>query len=227
MRGVGVQHYAKKLQQALPHRRLIVLEGTDIPQVIPPGTLIVATEKLFTLTSLPPLEHVVFPDVDTLLRYPAFATYEMVYCLAERVCALASNSARIYIQTRDSAHPVVRALAHKNPTMLYEIERTTRKTLHLPPEVNIIKLTYTGKRPGEGERKKKELATVLSNDPAVTNDCTVEELQSPTQRGRTMTRPSLVLRSLSAQFSSATLEHVRILLADAWVVEQNPESLNE
>ncbi len=228
MRGMGVQWFAGALQKLFPERPIDVLEGAGSSKTLHDGTLIVATEKVFTLPLLPRIGLVVFPDIDVLLRYPGYATYEFVYCLCERVCALGERNTGVFIQTRDPEHPVNRALRERLPKLLYSEEQQTRSILKLPPAVDIFTLTGKGKDRASLERQTKQLIDTLRSDPVIEHAMTREEMGiSEARRGKKNVHATLLLRSLSDMPASATLERVRTHLSDAWIVERNPESLTE
>lgn len=225
-RGMGVQQFARKLQSILPQRQIAVLEGVVTLKTIQPGTLIVATEKVFSVPLLPRLSLIVLTDLDVLLRHPGYATYESVYCLCERICSLGEEDTAVYVQTREPGHPVCKALKEHQPALLYDEEIQTRATLLLPPTATALKLTYRGKNVLASERMVAQCIADLHDDPLIAKAMSIEEVKpSPAQREAKNPHHAIVLRGLSGGDESATLGRVRKLLADAWVIERNPESL--
>lgn len=225
-RGMGVQQFARKLQSIFPQRQIAVVERAGALGTVQPGTLIVATEKIFSIPFLPPILLIVFPDLDALLRHPGFATYESVYCLCERICSLGEKDTTVYVQMREPGHPVCKALKEHRPAPLYDEEMQTRSTLRLPPIATILKLTRNGKNIESVEKTVKQGVADMRNDPLIAKNMVIEELQSGSgQRLTKNVRSTVLLRSLSGENDFATLEHVRAHLDDAWIIERNPESL--
>lgn len=226
MRGMGVQRFAGALKKLFPNRSVCVLEDSANNQSPTSDDLVVTTEKVFTSSALPQIGLTVFPEIDNLLRFPGYATYEFVYCLCERVCTLAGSDTDVFMQTRDPEHPVLRSLRKRLPALLYNEEQITRSSLRLPPAVDIFTLTNKGKNHSRIEKQKKLLLDSLRGDVVVAKELIIEELVSTeAYRGKRGPRAVLVLRCLSGTPSFATLERVHAHLPDAWIVERNPESL--
>lgn len=146
--------------------QVAVLEGYG--QDAPPAPAVLVMTRGSVLDAPPGVVGaVVLPDLDGSLRRPTLDAAEDTLRLA---CAVAGwtvhgrrdpDAAEVVAQTREPAHPAIKALAAWDPGGFWRAEAGVRAALRFPPAATAIRVEVAANPTGSGARDAPDPATAL------------------------------------------------------------------
>lgn len=139
----GIMQLTEELRQIVPKKTIVYISSEHISDTVEQDILkadiVVATEKIFRLTSLSLFDCIGILSVDHLLVYPHFRAHERVFQL---LTAFFAHDAHVVLQTHSPNHPVIQAALQNDYTGFAEQELSLRQQLQLPPIVDYIQLVH-------------------------------------------------------------------------------------
>ncbi len=105
-------------------------------------------------------------NADTTMHIPDFRSGERTFQLLEQVAGRAGRGVRpgrVVIQTYWPDHPAVRAVAMRDPELLYAEERSARSALRYPPYGRLVNIVVTSRSIDEARSVAGLVATALTS----------------------------------------------------------------
>ncbi len=215
--GIGCEQVEHFCKTAFPDRATTRIDAESFDVKERPD-LVVATEKILTVSNLPEFSTIIFVALDQLFHQPDYRAQEHALQLSERVIQLSLPTATVAFQTYNPDHDVVRALERHAYETLYTPELAIRRQLLLPPAAHIVLLRGKGKP--DALREEAAALTKKFHSACLSKDFRIEgPLLGKNQS------IGMIVRLLPGHGQLATLQRFLQTLPDHWLLDPDPESL--
>ncbi len=174
--GFGTEHLEEEVRRRFRNTRIARLDGDTartpaqaeaIRLEVSAGTvdILIGTQMLFQGSPLPSVGFVGLPHADAGLHRPDFRSAERTYQTLVDAISLARPGDRdgtVILQTYLPTHPAIAAVVNHNPSLFYDHELESRRTLGYPPFTRLISLCVSGKHEGLVKEAAQQWATRLA-----------------------------------------------------------------
>lgn len=206
-----------------PLQQTVILEDVQKKMI----DIVIGTEMLFRVQSLPPMQCVGMPNADGGLHFPDFRSAERTYHRLMEALQLVdetSSDSTIIIQTLLPSHHVIRSVAQRDSTVFYQEELQIRQELQYPPYSLLIHIAISGKlaeRVKSMALKCRERLVVLmakggaqhSKDIPQGADGVLGPLLSSRQKSLGLTRYILIVKEVDLEHGQSKIKRMRDDLA--------------
>ncbi len=176
--GPGVERIAEELKQIMPNARVSVMSSdlADSPQKIAELVqslelgeidIIIGTQMVAKGYHFPRLTMVGVVDADLGLSGGDLRAAERTYQLLLQVGGRSGRSdlsGRVYLQTYQSAHPVLQALIRGDGEAFYELQMEERKLLQMPPFSRLASVIVAGTNSARVSEYTAKLARAIPHN---------------------------------------------------------------
>ncbi|MDP3965125.1 MAG: primosomal protein N' [bacterium] len=223
-RGTGIQKITDQVKSSFPQAVTEVIDSGTGLSSRPTPDIIIATQKVFSLSDLPKFSVIGILNADQDLQLPDFSAAETAFRTISRLVGLAAASqAQCVIQTYSPAHHTVQMGSRQDYWGFYEEEIKFRKQYAYPPSSQLVRLILKDSRRESLVKKAKRYYEQVSTARPSAGIHVVQPGPAFTEKIRGQYQWQIVIK-----FSDKHWPEVKNLInlsGDEWLVDINPLNL--
>lgn len=221
--GTGTEQLLQYCKKTFSEKS-VTLVDSEHPVFDEKTDMVIATEQILQIPLLRLFGTVIAIQADQLFQYPDYKTKERALQILFRLTTLARYDATISLQTYEPDDTLFTAVKKGNYSGWYKEEFSLRKTLRLPPAIDVIKILGKSVDAQKVEHDAGQRILALKKDQAASLLSIEGPFFSSIVGGR-FRQAMILVRILQGKNRLGTLQAVINALPDSWRIDPDPDHL--